>query len=102
MTIFSANWPSITWARNDLGHGINADDLRHDALDHAGGKQHRKKTVLATTDPADSSPAVPEAIREARVKGYEGDPCPICQRFTLVRNGACMKCVSCGMTTGCS
>ena len=37
-------------------------------------------------------------VREARTKGYEGDPCPACQQFTLVRNGACLKCVSCGAT----
>jgi ribonucleoside-diphosphate reductase alpha chain len=39
---------------------------------------------------------------EARAKGYEGDPCPECNQFTLVRNGTCLKCVSCGGTTGCS
>lgn len=39
---------------------------------------------------------------EARMKGYEGDPCPDCGQFTLVRNGSCLKCDSCGATTGCS
>ena len=43
-----------------------------------------------------------EAIREARAKGYEGDPCPECQNMTLVRNGTCLKCETCGGTTGCS
>jgi ribonucleoside-diphosphate reductase alpha chain len=41
-------------------------------------------------------------ISEARIKGYEGDPCTSCQQFTLVRNGTCLKCVSCGATSGCS
>ncbi|MDR0441981.1 MAG: vitamin B12-dependent ribonucleotide reductase [Treponema sp.] len=41
-------------------------------------------------------------IVQARIKGYEGDPCPSCGSFTLVRNGTCMKCDSCGGTTGCS
>jgi ribonucleoside-diphosphate reductase alpha chain len=41
-------------------------------------------------------------IREARAKGYEGDPCPECQNMTLVRNGTCLKCETCGGTTGCS
>jgi ribonucleoside-diphosphate reductase alpha chain len=41
-------------------------------------------------------------IVQARVKGYEGDPCPACGSFTLVRNGTCMKCDTCGGTTGCS
>jgi ribonucleoside-diphosphate reductase alpha chain len=41
-------------------------------------------------------------IAEARFKGYEGDPCPTCGSFTLIRNGTCMKCNTCGSTTGCS
>jgi ribonucleoside-diphosphate reductase alpha chain len=39
---------------------------------------------------------------QARIKGYEGDPCPVCGSFTLIRNGTCMKCDTCGGTTGCS
>ncbi|MFO7309986.1 MAG: hypothetical protein DIU59_015425, partial [Pseudomonadota bacterium] len=39
---------------------------------------------------------------EARMKGYEGEACPECGNFTLVRNGTCMKCDTCGGTTGCS
>src|SRR5690606_15889761 len=41
-------------------------------------------------------------VREARIKGYEGDPCSGCGQFTLVRNGTCLKCVACGATSGCS
>ena len=39
---------------------------------------------------------------EARMKGYEGDPCPECSSMTLLRNGSCLKCDTCGSTTGCS
>ncbi len=39
---------------------------------------------------------------EARMKGYEGDACGTCGNFTLVRNGTCMKCNTCGSTSGCS
>jgi len=42
-----------------------------------------------------------DKIRHARQKGYEGDPCSNCQQLTLVRSGACMKCDTCGETTGC-
>ena len=42
------------------------------------------------------------AVAEARLKGYEGDACGSCGAFTLVRNGTCLKCVSCGSTSGCS
>jgi ribonucleoside-diphosphate reductase alpha chain len=41
-------------------------------------------------------------VREARIKGYEGDACDECGNFTLVRNGTCMKCDTCGGTNGCS
>ncbi|HTZ35091.1 MAG TPA: vitamin B12-dependent ribonucleotide reductase, partial [Stellaceae bacterium] len=43
-----------------------------------------------------------EQIRQARIKGYEGDNCGECGNFTLVRNGTCLKCDTCGATSGCS
>jgi ribonucleoside-diphosphate reductase alpha chain len=43
-----------------------------------------------------------DQVREARMKGYEGDPCVECGNFTLVRNGTCLKCLTCGGTSGCS
>ncbi|NOY88821.1 MAG: vitamin B12-dependent ribonucleotide reductase [FCB group bacterium] len=43
-----------------------------------------------------------EEIRTARLKGYEGDMCPECGQFTMVRNGTCLKCDTCGATSGCS
>ena len=39
---------------------------------------------------------------EARLKGYEGEDCRECGNFTLVRNGTCLKCDTCGSTSGCS
>jgi ribonucleoside-diphosphate reductase alpha chain len=39
---------------------------------------------------------------EAKVKGYEGESCRECGNFTLVRNGTCLKCDTCGGTSGCS
>ena len=44
----------------------------------------------------------PNAAQAAREKGYTGDPGPECGHLTLVRNGACLKCQTCGATTGCS
>ena len=43
-----------------------------------------------------------ERVREARLRGYEGDSCSECGNFTLVRNGTCLKCATCGATSGCS
>ena len=42
------------------------------------------------------------SVEIARQKGYEGDPCPQCKQFMMVRNGMCLKCVNCGETSGCS
>jgi ribonucleoside-diphosphate reductase alpha chain len=39
---------------------------------------------------------------KAKMQGYEGDPCGECGNYTLVRNGTCMKCNTCGSTSGCS
>jgi ribonucleoside-diphosphate reductase alpha chain len=39
---------------------------------------------------------------KARMQGYEGDPCGDCGNYTLVRNGTCLKCNTCGATSGCS
>ncbi len=43
-----------------------------------------------------------ELRREAKVRGYEGESCGECGNFTLVRNGTCLKCDTCGGTSGCS
>ena len=48
------------------------------------------------------APRLLSASEIARMKGYEGDPCGECGQFTMVRNGTCLKCITCGTTTGCS
>ena len=55
------------------------------------------RAVEAQTERSDS-----DLISEARVKGYEGEACQECGNFTLVRNGTCLKCDTCGATSGCS
>jgi ribonucleoside-diphosphate reductase alpha chain len=47
-------------------------------------------------------PSETERARQAKLKGYEGDPCRECGQFTMVRNGTCLKCDTCGTTSGCS
>ncbi|TXM64863.1 vitamin B12-dependent ribonucleotide reductase [Methylobacterium sp. WL120] len=46
--------------------------------------------------------SVADRRAEAKMKGYVGEACPECANFTLVRNGTCLKCDTCGGTTGCS
>ncbi|MCH1475466.1 MAG: vitamin B12-dependent ribonucleotide reductase [Alphaproteobacteria bacterium] len=56
--------------------------------------------AVAATSNAEAVTA--ERVQQARMQGYEGESCPECQNFTLVRNGTCLKCNTCGSTTGCS
>ena len=51
---------------------------------------------------ADPKAVAAERRAEAKAKGYEGEMCSECLNFTLVRNGTCLKCDTCGSTTGCS
>ncbi len=54
---------------------------------------------VTTSTPAQS---VDEQRAMARMKGYEGESCGECGNFTMVRNGTCLKCDTCGATSGCS
>ncbi|MDC1229527.1 vitamin B12-dependent ribonucleotide reductase [Octadecabacter sp.] len=58
----------------------------------------------ATTSTAVSSGTISSlsARDKAKMQGYEGEACGECGNFTLVRNGTCMKCNTCGGTSGCS
>ncbi len=62
------------------------------------------RTIPNQPEPTRTNPnaSVAELIRQARLKGYEGDPCTNCGSFTMVRNGVCLKCDTCGETSGCS
>jgi len=59
-------------------------------------------TATATTAAAKPRDTLADKRAEARMKGYVGEACPECANFTLVRNGTCLKCDTCGSTTGCS
>jgi ribonucleoside-diphosphate reductase alpha chain len=58
-------------------------------------------TNAARTEP-DAKALDAERSAAARLRGYQGDACGECGNFTLVRNGTCLKCDTCGSTTGCS
>ena len=57
---------------------------------------------LEWSAPSPKGQSVADKRAEARMKGYVGESCPECANFTLVRNGTCLKCDTCGSTTGCS
>ncbi|MCI0464168.1 MAG: hypothetical protein L0Z62_45115, partial [Gemmataceae bacterium] len=75
--------------------------------ENGNGTTGHKHPARAVAAPASATAPVvagarEEKVRQARLKGYEGDPCGECGQLTLVRNGACLKCDTCGATTGCS
>ena len=68
----------------------------------AGALAFAETADVALAAPAPRPESRTEQIREARMKGYEGDSCGECGNFTLVGNGTCLKCDTCGATSGCS
>lgn len=96
--------------RHDLAQvETNPEDVRADTVTDplARAVPRTNHLKLSLTDPK-TNKRPPKAllmenlIKQAKLQGYEGDACIECGQFTLVRNGTCMKCVSCGATSGCS
>ena len=61
----------------------------------------------AATADADAAKSDSKAVASDRrmksiLQGYTGNMCMECQNFTMVRNGTCEKCNTCGATSGCS
>ena len=61
-----------------------------------------KATETSVAIASETTVQVMDNRTKAKMQGYEGDPCGECGNFTLVRNGTCMKCNTCGGTSGCS
>jgi ribonucleoside-diphosphate reductase alpha chain len=68
---------------------------------YAANVPAEEKAEVQTADAGDRD-AKAEQIAAARIKGYEGESCGECGNFTMVRNGTCLKCDTCGSTSGCS
>ena len=79
--------PEVFPSRKSVGNGVGKNG-EHGKV---ARKLEMKRETLTITE-----------MQEARQKGYEGDPCPECKQFKMVRNGTCLKCDNCGATNGCS
>jgi ribonucleoside-diphosphate reductase alpha chain len=73
------------------------DNGRQPAIDSMGMESDSLTAVATKT-----KTKVVDKVERARQMGYEGEACPNCGAMTLVRNGTCLKCTTCGETTGCS
>jgi ribonucleoside-diphosphate reductase alpha chain len=79
--------PEVFPSRKSIGNGAG----KNGEHGKAARKLEMKRETFTITE-----------VQEAKQKGYEGDPCPECKQFTMVRNGTCLKCDTCGATSGCS
>jgi ribonucleoside-diphosphate reductase alpha chain len=72
-------------------------DLRVEPVEVDLTNERTSESSNVLSNPLDLDPRA-----KAKMQGYEGDPCGECGNYTLVRNGTCMKCNTCGGTSGCS
>jgi ribonucleoside-diphosphate reductase alpha chain len=70
--------------------------------DVAMAMQGSTETVEISRTAIAASATSMDARTKARMQGFEGEACGECGNYTLVRNGTCMKCNTCGSTSGCS
>ncbi|MDX3976184.1 vitamin B12-dependent ribonucleotide reductase [Shinella sp.] len=61
-----------------------------------------KAAAEAASAKADAKKLEAERRMRSIAQGYTGNMCSECQNFTMVRNGTCEKCDTCGATSGCS
>ncbi len=78
------------------GGGAVADAMTRSSASSGGSTTTMSELAAGNTNSRAAQ------VQMARLKGYVGDPCSACGNFTLVRNGTCLKCDTCGSTTGCS
>lgn len=113
--------------RHDLSHVGPEEILQRtlrpsdNGLDEAGGVVAKPTTGGALPIPSSVTPvrnfnvqvtpvaktivdpnALENDYNKARQMGYTGDICGDCGSMTMVRNGTCLKCNTCGATSGCS
>lgn len=107
--------------RHDLVH-VKPSDLKSDAIQGEEADHEPLLDMISkTSDEMSTDGTVTKVVQQvyskqaesqmmkaqkqrqvAKMKGYAGESCNECQSFTLVRNGSCLKCDTCGATTGCS
>ena len=89
-------------ARNDERGGRETTRLREAPERNAPAAAFSRHAQRADHGAGASVANGRDPLHQAHGRGYEGEACGDCGNFTLVRNGTCMKCVTCGATSGCS
>nr|WP_295462125.1 vitamin B12-dependent ribonucleotide reductase [Mesorhizobium sp.] len=76
--------------------------LEDRAADAASALFTDAATRAAEEAKADAKALANDRRIKSMLQGYTGNACSECQNFTMVRNGTCEKCDTCGATSGCS
>ncbi len=97
--VVSNNKPAGSTTQNAVSHGALAISSEAEVTSYLSSELDAAQLQAGQ---AEANVVMNERIREAKAKGYEGDSCGECGNFTMVRNGTCMKCDTCGSTSGCS
>jgi ribonucleoside-diphosphate reductase alpha chain len=87
-----------------------AEEIAEEVLEEVVSESQQVATALfsdkAEADAAAAKTEAKKVENERRMRsiaqGYTGNMCSECQNFTMVRNGTCEKCDTCGATSGCS
>jgi ribonucleoside-diphosphate reductase alpha chain len=101
--VTSAKITSLAGARAQTHHVEGTAALKPErALSPTEALENLPWSPSKTEARADAKAMAAGKRAEAKAQGYEGEACGECGNFTLVRNGTCLKCNTCGGTTGCS
>ncbi|SCY37025.1 ribonucleoside-diphosphate reductase class II [Paracoccus tibetensis] len=98
----TAELKSLTMLKQISSSGYLRKRLPQDLMVLQGGVSSAAVTAGMAEAAAPFAAAPLDLRAKAKMQGYEGDPCGECGNYTLVRNGTCMKCNTCGGTSGCS
>ncbi len=86
----------------DHGEAASEADSPRPVIDNITAREAAAMEANAGREEGESIEVCDSRAQQARLMGFEGDPCTNCGHLTLVRNGTCMKCNTCGSTSGCS
>ena len=100
-------------AEEILSRKLRPSEQKEEREEDPTKRQQMKQNPTPKTEPVGDTAGQQKAPTEtdgdyesdyerAKQLGYTGDSCPECGSMTMIRNGTCQKCITCGATTGCS
>jgi ribonucleoside-diphosphate reductase alpha chain len=92
--------------RHDLAH-VQPQDLAPDTIGELSDypvllQEQNQVSKVVQLKSVGNTATLGYKSAQAKLQGYQGDACSDCGNFTMVRNGTCLKCNTCGATSGCS